>query len=71
MKIKLKQHINYVSNKLRTVSFLMYSSILYIHISLFCLHIGYCELLGNIYTTNIQCFYLLQNIDVWNIAHTE
>ena len=64
-----KKHINYVFNKLRTVSFLIYkaSSILddkslkTLYISLFYPHIDYCcEVWGNTYTTHIQCLYLLQ-----------
>ena len=73
-----KKHINFVSNKLRTVYFLIYkaSSILedkslnIIYISLFYPHIDYCcEVWGNIYTINIQ--YLLQKGVIQNITYSK
>ena len=72
-------YINYVSNKLRTVFFLIYkaSSILDAKslkipysISLFYI-IDYCETWGNTYITNVQCLYLLQKRVIRNITHSE
>ena len=71
-----KKHRNYVSNKLRTVSFLIYkaSSILdeknlkIIYLSLFYPHIdNCCEIWGNNYSTNIQCSYLLKKYSMLHI----
>ena len=76
-----KKNINYVSNKLRTVSFLIYKAsstlddkspkIIY-NISLFSHTLTIVVKHGetHYYTTNIQCLYLLQKSHT-NITHSE